>query len=245
MVETRNGNRLTAYGYQMRFNLLEGFPLVTTKKVSLWNVAGELCWFLDGDTNTRKLREWGIPIWDANASEDGNIGPGYGYQWRNFGGECDQIARAINLLRKAPNSTRIVVSAWNPIDLDAMMLPPCHFALQLHHVGNGDLCLQASLRSNDLLVGAPYNIASYALLAHLFAHVTGMRAVELIMDLGNVHIYEDHIPNARIQIERDPYQLPQLIIEGHVPGNLRGLHPSQFAVVGYQHHPFLKYSMHA
>jgi len=245
MVQTRNGNRLTAYGAQLRFNLLDGFPLVTTKKVSLWNVAGELCWFLNGATNTKQLKEWGINIWDDNAGPDGELGPVYGSQWRKWAGYLDQVQRSINLLKKAPNSTRNVVTAWNPLDMDMMMLPPCHFAYQVHYLGDEQIAIQMSQRSGDLLVGIPYNIASYALLAHLYAYVCDMQAVELIMDLGNVHIYEDHIPNAKLQVEREPYPLPQLVISGHVPGNLVGLHPNQFSVDGYQHHSFLKYEMHA
>ncbi len=245
MVQTRNGNRLTAYGAQLRFDLTEGFPLVTTKKVNLWNVAGELCWFLNGDTNTAKLREWNIPIWNANADPDGNVGRAYGAMWRDWEGHLDQIARSIDLLRKAPNSTRNVVTAWNPAELDQMALPPCHFAYQVHYLGNEQIAIQMSQRSGDLLIGIPYNIASYALLAHLYAHVCDMQAVELIMDLGNVHIYEDHIPNAKIQIEREPYPLPKLFIDGHVPANLVGLHPDIFSIINYKHHPFLKYKMHA
>jgi len=245
MVQTRNGNRLTAYGAQLRFNLLDGFPLVTTKKVSLWNVAGELCWFLNGDTNTARLKEWSIPIWDANAGPDGNVGRAYGAMWRDWEGQLDQIARSVNLLRKAPNSTRNVVTAWNPTELDQMALPPCHFAFQVHHVDQGHIALQVSMRSVDVMVGLPYNIASYAILAHLFECITGTFAVELIMDLGNIHIYEDHIPNAMIQIEREPYPLPRLLIEGHVPVNLKGLHPEKFRLVDYQHHSFLKYEIHA
>lgn len=244
-VETRNGNCHTVYGAQLRFDLRHGFPMVTTKKVNFHNIAGELCWFLSGDTDTSKLKEWGINIWDANAGPDGSVGRAYGAQWRAWEGELDQIARAINLLRKAPNSRRNVVTAWNPAELDAMALPPCHFAFQVHYYGDGEMGMQASMRSTDVMVGLPYNIASYALLAHLIAKVVGMTPVELIMDLGNVHLYEDHAANARIQVARKPLPLPSLVIAGSVPESLKGLHPSQFWLDGYQHHGFLKYEMHA
>lgn len=243
MVNTRNGNRLTAYGAQLRFPLDEGFPILTTKKVAFRLVASELCWFLNGGTNTAQLHEWDNHIWDANADENGELGPIYGYQWRSYGGSgLDQIARSIDLLRKAPASTRNVVIAWNPIDMDKMKLPPCHFGFQLH-VDGDYLHLQASMRSVDVMVGLPFNISSYALLCHLFAKAVNLYPGELIMDLGNIHIYEPHIENANIQVEREPYALPALLIDSPIPGDLRSINPNQFSLYGYSYHPSLKYQM--
>lgn len=245
MVETRNGNRLTIYGHQMRFDLEDGFPILTTKKVSLNLIAGELCWFLNGGTNIKQLHEWNNHIWDANAGEDGELPNGYGYQWRNYGGSgVDQIVRSISLIKKAPNSTRNVVIAWNPADMDKMKLPPCHFGFQLH-VDGDYLHLQASMRSVDVMVGLPFNIASYALLCHLFAQLTKKKPGELIMDLGNTHIYEPHIENARVQIVRPTYALPHLVISKDISDDLKGLNPSMFRLEGYQSHPAIKYEMFA
>lgn len=243
MVQTRNGNRLTVYGAQLRFDLTKGFPLMTTKKVNFAWVAGELCWFLSGQTNTNMLHEWGIPIWDANADADGNLGRIYGAQWRSWEGSLDQVWRSLRLLQTAPASTRNVVTAWNPTELDAMKLPPCHFAWQVH-APDDKVILQASMRSVDLCLGLPFNIASYALLAHILAHRTGRVATELIMDLGNIHIYEAHIPNAQKQLSREPRELPVLRIES-ITTDLMMMEPAWFTVSNYDPHPFIKYEIFA
>lgn len=242
-IQTRNGERLTVYGRQLRFDLAEGFPIVTTKRIPFRMVAGELCWFLNGQTNTKQLNDWGINIWDANAAADGELGPIYGYQWRSYGGsDVDQIKRSIRLLKKSPESTRNVVIAWNPVDMDKMKLPPCHFGFQVHSTGE-KVILQASIRSSDLMVGLSFNIASYALLCHLFAEVTGKTAAELIIDLGNVHIYAQHYENAKIQVEREPLPLPKLVINEPISDDLYGLQPTQFSLVNYKFHPALAYEM--
>lgn len=243
MVQTRNGNRLTAYGWQMRFDLTQGFPAVTTKRLAWKQVCTELCWFLNGRTDLAYLHERGCHIWDANAGEDGDLGRIYGAQWRDYNSQgLDQIKRSIKMLRNVPSSTRNVVIAWNPLQQDDMKLPPCHFGYQLHSY-NDKVWLQASLRSSDIVLGAPFNIASYALLCHLFAYVTGKQATELIMDLGNVHIYESHIDGARLQVQREPLPLPTLRIGGDVPGDLYGLEPEQFVLEGYKSHPAIKFEL--
>lgn len=244
MVKTRNGIRWTVYGYQMRFDLTQGFPLVTTKRVPFRLVAGELCWFLNGQTDTKQLHEWNNHIWDANASEDGELGPIYGYQWRNFNSQgLDQIQRSIDLLHTDPSSTRNVVTAWNPLQMDDMKLPPCHAMFQIHTCGKNGIAIQMSQRSADTMVGIPFNIASYALLTHLLAHVVNKRPVELIMDLGNVHIYNQHLDDAIMQSERETLPLPRLHIDGDITHDLRNLHPDQFSLVGYESHPAIKYEM--
>lgn len=252
MVKTRNGNRQTVYGYQMRFDLTQGFPAVTTKRLAWKQVCTELCWFLNGRTDLAYLHERGCRIWDGNAGEDGELGRIYGAQWRDYNSQgLDQIQRSIDLLRNAPASTRNVAIAWNPLQQDAMKLPPCHFGFQVHSHGN-KVILQVSLRSSDVILGLPFNVASYALLAHLFAHCASfnslsaypvMRASELIVDLGNVHIYESHIDGARLQARREPLPLPTLRIDGDVPIDLYGLEPEQFVLEGYKSHPAIKYEL--
>ena len=243
LVETRNGGRLTVIGGQLRFPMADGLPLVTTRRTSYFSAAAELCWFLDGETNTKRLNDWGVRIWNDNADENGDLGPVYGKQWRDYGGSgVDQIADMIKQLRRTPASTRIVTIAWNPIDMHKMKLPPCHFGFQLTVV-NGKLRLQASIRSSDVMLGLPFNIVSYATLLHLFARVSGYTAHELIIDLGHIHIYQPHIENALIQVEREPLSLPRLEIIGDVPGDLRELQPAQFRLDGYTSHPALKYQM--
>lgn len=245
MVKTRNGNRLTIYGAQLRFDLRRGFPLLTTKKLNFNYIMGELAWFLRGQTDTKLLHEWGIPIWDANADENGQLGPVYGYQWRNFDGAgYDQIGESLAMLRKSPASTRNVVTAWNPLQMPLMKLPPCHFAFQVHSTKTA-VTLQASQRSVDTLLGLPFNIASYAILTHIYANLAGREAKELIMDLGNVHIYEEHIPNALVQLGREPKSLPKLRQMLPVSDNLMDLYPESFVVEGYDPHPFIKYAIKA
>lgn len=247
MVETRNGNRLTAYGWQMRFDLTQGFPAITTKKLAWKQVCTELCWFLNGRTDLQYLHERGCHIWDANAGDGGELGAIYGRQWRNFNNEgIDQIQRSIKMLQKSPASTRNVVTAWNPLQMIAMKLPPCHWGFQVHSHGP-EIILQVSQRSVDIALGLCFNIASYALLAELYAAVNSQYkhtfASELIMDLGNVHIYEQHIDGLRLQMEREPYPLPQLKITGDVSPDLYDLEPEQFELVNYQYHPSIKFEL--
>ncbi|MCB1711652.1 MAG: thymidylate synthase [Candidatus Riesia sp.] len=243
LVKTRNGNRLTIYGYQMRFNLKDGFPIVTTSKKRFDWIVQELIWFLNGETNTKQLKEWGNPIWDLNADENGNVGKIYGYQYRHWLGKLDQIQRSITLAKKAPYSTRNIVTAWNPDDMDEMKLPPCHLFYQVHCLPNNKLILQWSQRSADAALGIPYNISSYALLAHLYGVILNREPVELICDLGNVHLYEPHIENARKQSLRKPYELPQLNIKHDIPEDLKNMQPDWFELVGYKSHPYIKYEM--
>lgn len=240
-IETRNGVRRTIYGAQMHIPLEETFPLVTTRYIPWKNPTTEVCWFLRGDTDTEFLHEHNVHIWDANANSVGFVGKIYGYQWR-YGFHVDQVERAVKMLKKNPRSTRNIVTAWNPVDMDEMALPPCHQHFQLHSDGK-NLTLQFSMRSTDLILGLPTNIAGYAILAHLFAHVSGQKAVELIVDLGNAHIYESHIEGANVQLQREPLAQPKMRIAGIVPEDLKVLHPSQFRLEGYVYHPAIKFNM--
>lgn len=245
-VSTRNGERLTIYGEQLRFDLTRDFPIVTTKKVPFRWVAGELCWFLDGDTDIKKLQEWKIPIWDANAGRDGYIGPSYGFQWRSYGVEygVDQILQCINIIEMTSYSTRNIVMAWHPEQSHECALPPCHYAFQVHHSKDA-LRLHATMRSTDVMVGLPFNIASYALLAHLLAIRTKRKAVELIMSLADVHIYEGHVDNAYRQVRRQPCPLPTLLVQpNRITPDLRGMTPDIFALDNYVHHSKLEYEMY-
>jgi thymidylate synthase len=244
-IQTRNGTRITTHGRQMRFNLRKGFPAVTTKKLFWKGVVAELCWFLNGGTNVAYLQEQGVHIWDANADRFGNVGPIYGYQWRQFNGDvsCDQIFNLLRGIKMSRYSTRHMVNAWNPQQIWDMQLPPCHFGFQVHISPGSRLSLQASMRSTDVMVGLPFNIASYALLTHMICAITGHLPHELIMDLGNVHIYEPHVENAKIQLGRKPKAPPQLIIRGPLPRDLKYIDPSLFHLEGYSSHPSLKYKM--
>lgn len=239
--QTRNGIRRTVYGAQLRFDLTKSFPLITTRKIPWKNPSTEICWFLRGDTDTKYLHKHDVHIWDANADAEGYVGKIYGYQWRRGFG-VDQIARAVQMLKKNPRSTRNVVTAWNPVDMDEMALPPCHKDMQLHSDGK-NLTLQFSMRSTDVVLGLPTNIAGYAILAHLFAKVAGQRAVELICDLGNVHVYETHFVGARLQLERAPLVLPTFRIEGEVAEDLYGVDPAQLVLENYTHHSPMKFGM--
>lgn len=242
-VQTRNGIRRTIYGAQLRFNISEKFPLITTRKIPWKNPTTEICWFLRGDTNIKYLHDHDVHIWDANANKNGEVGPVYGYQWR-YGYGIDQIQLAVAMLRKSPHNTRNVVTAWNPREMHAMALPPCHAMFQLHSDGK-NLRLQWSQRSVDLVLGLPTNIAGYAILAHLFAHVTGQKAVELICDLGNIHIYEGHVARVKKQLDRQPREWPTMRIEGDVRPDLFGVEPSQFILEGYNPHPAIKFKLEA
>ena len=207
------------FGHQMRFNLEEGFPLITTKKLHLKSIIHELLWFLNGDTNVHYLQENGVRIWNEWANEDGDLGHIYGYQWRSwpdyYGGHIDQIKEVVRQLKEDPNSRRIIVSAWNVADLDKMNLPPCHLLFQFY-VADGRLSLQLYQRSADTFLGVPFNIASYALLLQMMAQVTGLKAGDFVHTTGDTHLYLNHLEQARLQLTREPRPLPRMIINPEV-----------------------------
>lgn len=207
------------FGHQMRFNLEEGFPLITTKKLHLKSIIHELLWFLNGDTNVHYLQENGVRIWNEWANEDGDLGHIYGYQWRSWpdynGGHIDQIKEVVRQLKEDPNSRRIIVSAWNVADLDKMNLPPCHLLFQFY-VADGRLSLQLYQRSADTFLGVPFNIASYALLLQMMAQVTGLKAGDFVHTTGDTHLYLNHLEQARLQLTREPRPLPRMIINPEV-----------------------------
>lgn len=204
---------LSVFGHQMRFDLSEGFPLVTTKKVHLKSIVHELLWFLTGDTNIGYLKENGVSIWDEWADENGDLGPVYGRQWRSWpkadGGAVDQIAWVVDEIRRNPDSRRLVVSAWNPAELDQMALAPCHCLFQFY-VADGRLSCQLYQRSADVFLGVPFNIASYALLTHMMAQATGLEPGDFVHTFGDAHLYSNHLEQARLQLTRSPRALPQL-----------------------------------
>ncbi|NGQ95469.1 thymidylate synthase [Brevibacillus sp. SYP-B805] len=231
---------LSIFGYQMRFDLREGFPLLTTKRLHWRSIAYELLWFLRGDTNVKYLNANGVTIWNEWADRHGNLGPVYGKQWRNWDGlyyATDQIRDVIEQIRTNPDSRRLLVSAWNVGELDQMALPPCHFAFQFY-VANGRLSCQLYQRSADVFLGVPFNIASYALLTHMVAHVTGLKVGEFIHTLGDAHIYANHIEQVRTQLEREPRQLPQLVIKRQVT-DIDDFTFEDFEIVGYDPHPHI------
>lgn len=209
----RTGTGTTSYfGLQARYPLADGFPLVTTKKLHLKSIVHELLWFLSGDTNIRYLKENGVSIWDEWADENGDLGPVYGHQWRHWPtphGEIDQIARLVEAIRKTPDSRRLIVSAWNPADVDQMALPPCHTLWQVRIAG-GKLHLQLYQRSADMFLGVPFNIASYALLQVMLAHVTGYEPGDFVHSIGDAHIYSNHMDQVNLQLTRTPHALPKL-----------------------------------
>lgn len=211
---TGTGTR-SVFGYQMRFDLAQGFPLLTTKKLHIKSIIYELLWFLRGETNVRWLQERGVSIWNEWADEDGNLGPVYGAQWRSWpdgkGGEIDQIARLMDGIVNNPRSRRHIVTAWNPAEVDNMALPPCHCLFQFH-VLNGKLSCQLYQRSADIFLGVPFNIASYALLTHMIAHVVGLEVGDFIHTLGDAHLYANHFEQAELQLTRQPGSLPTLKI---------------------------------
>ncbi len=238
---TGTGTR-SCFGYQMRFDLREGFPALTTKKVHLPSIIHELLWFLSGDTNIRYLNENGVKIWDQWADEEGNLGPVYGYQWRHWktpaGGEVDQIANLIEQIRTTPDSRRHIVSAWNVADIDRMALPPCHLLFQFHVV-NGSLSCQLYQRSADVFLGVPFNIASYALLTMMVAQVCGLEPAEFVHTFGDVHLYSNHIEQAREQLTREPRPLPTMRLNPAVTSIFEFTY-DDFTLENYQPHPHIK-----
>lgn len=206
---------ISYFGYQMRFNLEDGFPLLTTKKLHLRSIIYELLWFLNGDTNTHYLQEHNVRIWNEWADTNGNLGHIYGYQWRSWpdydGGSIDQIKEVIEQIKNTPNSRRLIVSAWNVADLKQMNLPPCHLLFQFY-VNNGRLSLQLYQRSADSFLGVPFNIASYALLLMMVAQVTGLKAGDFIHTIGDAHIYQNHLEQVKLQLTREPRPLPRMVI---------------------------------
>ena len=238
---TGTGTR-SVFGYQMRFDLADGFPLVTTKKTHLKSIIHELLWFLKGDTNVRYLQENGVRIWNEWADPDGELGHIYGYQWRSWpdydGGSIDQIAQAVDDIRHNPDSRRIIVSAWNVADLPKMNLPPCHAFFQFY-VAGGRLSLQLYQRSADCFLGVPCNIASYALLLQMMAQVTGLQAGEFVHTLGDAHIYTNHFDQVRLQLSREPRPLPKMNINPDVK-DIFSFNYDDFTLEGYDPHPPIK-----
>ena len=241
--EDRTGTgTMSVFGYQMRFNLNEGFPLLTTKKVHLKSVIYELLWFLSGDTNIKFLKDNGVSIWDEWADENGNLGPVYGHQWRSWptseGREIDQISNLINQIKKTPDSRRLIVSAWNVGEINKMKLPPCHCFFQFY-VADGRLSCQLYQRSADIFLGVPFNIASYALLTQMIAHVCGLECGEFIHTLGDAHIYTNHINQVNEQLRRKPKKLPQIKINPSVK-NIFDFKYEDFSLEGYDPYPLIK-----
>jgi thymidylate synthase len=233
---------LSCFGYQMRFDLAKGFPLVTTKKLHLKSIIYELLWFLRGDTNTRYLKEHGVSIWDEWADADGDLGPVYGKQWRSWEGAdgktTDQITQLIEQIRRTPDSRRLIVSAWNVADLPEMALMPCHALFQFYVV-DGKLSCQLYQRSADVFLGVPFNIASYALLTLMVAQVCGLEPGEFIHAFGDVHLYNNHLEQARLQLTRQPYPLPVMKLNPAIK-DIFGFHFEDFTLENYQSHPAIK-----
>ncbi|MCS6916959.1 MAG: thymidylate synthase [Chitinophagales bacterium] len=233
---------ISVFGYQMRFNLGEGFPLVTTKKIHLKSVIYELLWFLRGDTNIKYLQENGVTIWDEWADAEGNLGPVYGKQWRSWqapdGRTIDQMAQVVDLIRTQPDSRRLIISAWNPAELDQMALPPCHVLFQFY-VAEGKLSCQLYQRSADAFLGVPFNIASYALLTLMMAQVTGLKPGEFIHTFGDAHIYRNHLSQVNEQLSRDYRPLPQMRLNPAVT-DLFAFRYQDFELLNYHPHPAIK-----
>lgn len=233
---------LSVFGWQMRYDLSQGFPLVTTKKCHLRSIIHELLWFLRGDTNIAYLKENGVSIWDEWADAEGNLGPVYGYQWRSWptpdGGHIDQITQVIETLKSNPDSRRIIVSAWNVADLDKMALAPCHAFFQFY-VADGKLSCQLYQRSADIFLGVPFNIASYALLTLMMAQVTGLQPGDFVHTLGDAHLYLNHLEQAREQLSREPRALPRLHLNPDVT-DLFAFKFEDFTLEGYDPHPAIK-----
>ena len=233
---------MSIFGNQMRFHMADGFPLLTTKKLHLKSIIHELLWFLAGDTNVRYLQENGVRIWNEWADENGELGPVYGHQWRSWpdykGGTIDQISQVIDLIKNHPDSRRMIVSAWNPAEIDQMALPPCHCLFQFY-VADGKLSLQLYQRSADTFLGVPFNIASYALLLQMMAQVTGLECGDFIHTTGDTHLYLDHLDQARLQLTREPRPLPRMKINPDVK-DLFAFRYEDFELEGYDPHPHIK-----
>ena len=241
--EDRTGTgTISVFGHQMRFNLEEGFPCLTTKKLHLKSIIHELLWFLAGDTNVKYLQDNGVRIWNEWADEDGNLGHIYGYQWRSWpdykGGHIDQISEVVETLKKNPDSRRIIVNAWNVADIENMNLPPCHAMFQFY-VADGRLSLQLYQRSADCFLGVPFNIASYSLLLQMMAQVTGLKAGDFVHTLGDAHLYLNHIEQAKLQLTREPYALPKMRINPDVK-DIFGFKFEDFSLEEYTAHPHIK-----
>lgn len=233
---------LSVFGYQMRFDLQQGFPLVTTKKLHLRSIIYELLWFLKGDTNIQYLKDNGVSIWDEWADAEGNLGPVYGYQWRSWpgrnGARIDQITHVMNSIRSKPDSRRHIVTAWNPADVDDMALPPCHALFQFY-VADGKLSCQLYQRSCDVFLGLPFNIASYALLTHMVAQQCDLEPGEFVWTGGDTHIYSNHLDQVNLQLTREPYPLPTLKIK-RKPSSIFDYEFADFEILNYQAHPSIK-----
>lgn len=241
--EDRTGTgTLSVFGHQMRFDLRQGFPVVTTKKLHLRSIIHELLWFLNGDTNIRYLKENGVRIWDEWADENGDLGPVYGYQWRSWpdhhGGHIDQITRLVEQIRRNPDSRRLIVSAWNPAQIDEMKLPPCHCLFQFY-VAEGRLSCQLYQRSADIFLGVPFNIASYALLTHMVAQACDLDVGDFVHTLGDAHLYSNHLEQADLQLSREPLALPQLKLNPEVK-SLLDFRFEDIELLDYQSHPHIK-----
>ncbi len=241
--EDRTGTgTISTFGYQMRFNLIDGFPVVTTKKLHLKSIIHELLWFLNGDTNIKYLTDNGVRIWNEWADENGELGHIYGHQWRSWpdynGGNIDQITEALDTIKNNPDSRRIIVSAWNVADLPNMNLPPCHAFFQFY-VANGKLSCQLYQRSADSFLGVPFNIASYALLTMMMAQVSGLEPGDFVHTFGDLHIYTNHIEQVKLQLSREPYPMPQMKINPDVK-NIFDFKYDDFELINYQSHPHIK-----
>ncbi|AJE99348.1 thymidylate synthase [Pandoraea apista] len=238
---TGTGTR-SVFGYQMRFDLQEGFPLVTTKKVHIKSIVHELLWFLQGSTNVGYLQENGVSIWNEWADADGELGPVYGAQWRSWptpdGGHIDQITQLVEQIRTTPDSRRLIVSAWNVGEIPRMALPPCHAFFQFY-VANGKLSCQLYQRSADIFLGVPFNIASYALLTHMMAQQTGLEVGDFVWTGGDCHLYNNHLEQVATQLEREPFPLPKLEI-ARKPDSIFDYRFEDFRIVGYEAHPHIK-----
>ncbi len=241
--EDRTGTgTYSCFGYQMRFDLSEGFPLVTTKKLHLRSIIHELLWFLSGDTNIRYLKENGVSIWDEWADEDGNLGPVYGSQWRSWptadGRHVDQITQVVNQIKNNPDSRRLIVSAWNVGEIENMALPPCHAFFQFY-VADGKLSCQLYQRSADIFLGVPFNIASYALLVYMVAQQCDLQVGDFVWTGGDVHLYANHLEQTDLQLSREPMALPKLVIQ-RKPDSLFEYKFEDFVIEGYESHPHIK-----